>query len=253
MRTRFGLAALALSLAAVAASPARAGDLATYEPVGFSPDGTLFAFMQSGVTDGAGAPYVDAFAIDVANDSWVPGTPVRLGRGEPGDLSEARMRARTDGLRAEARTLLEDAAGQADWRPGALLALSPPTDLDRDGTRMTVNPRYLPSVIGDGALTALLETTPFPDGTNDCPVGMGELVGFRLTLEDGDHAVTLNDDTRLPSSRGCPIGYRIAGIETHHAPDGTRSVAILLNVLTVGFEGPDVRWMAITQRGPLAN
>lgn len=256
MRTPFAtgaLAALALSIAAMPAPPARAGDLATYERVGFSPDGALFAFMQSGVTDGAGAPYVDAFAIEVANDSWVAGTPVRLGRGEPGDLSQTQIRARTEGLRAEARSLLEDATGRADWRPGALLALSPPTDLDRDGTRMTVNPRALPAVIGDGALTALLETIPFPDGTNDCPAGMGELVGYRLTLEDGDDAVTLNEDTRLPSSRGCPIGYRIAGIETHHAPDGTRSVAVLLNVLTIGFEGPDVRWMAVTQQGPLGN
>ena len=247
MRVRFSLAILGLL-----AGPASAGDLAAYEPVGFSPDGTLFAFMESGIMDGSGAPYLNAYAIEIPTDSWVSGTPVRLGGGEPGDLTDAQMRARLAGMRAEARVLLADASANADWRPGALLALSPPTDLEGDGTRMTVNPRYLPAVVSDGALTAMLETIPFPDGTNGCPEGMGAIAGFRLTLEDGHSLVTLNEDADVPSSRGCPTGYRIAGVETHHASDGTRSVVVLVNVFSIGFEGPDVRWLAVAQRGALS-
>ena len=248
MRTRAGLLALPLIQGIVA--PAQAAELSTYDPVGFSPDGATFAFVEYGVTDGAGAPYANGFAIDVAADRFVAGTPVRLGGGEPGDLSETELRAQVEALRTRARFLLSEAAAEGRWRRGDLLAFSPVTDLDRDGHRLSFNPDYIPTVVG-GAYTALLETIPFAAGENDCPDFGQAIVGFRLTLEDGHDLVTLNDDLSVPRSRGCPIGYRIAGAETYRAPDGTRSVAILVQMSTIGFEGPDGRWLAVTHRGPL--
>ena len=241
---------LSIALIAASAASAAAAELATYEPIGFSPDGSLFAFVEHGVTDGAGAPYANGFAIRVAEDAFASGTPVRLGGGEPGDLSDAELLARLRGLRTEARTLIEEATGEGRWRAGATLAFSPVTDLDRDGRTMTVNPRYIPSVV-EGALTAQLETIPFANDENGCPDTGQPIVGFRLTVEDGHSLVTLNEDASVPSSRGCPLDYRIGGVETFHAPDGTRSLVVLVQMLTVGFEGNDGRWLAVTHRGPL--
>lgn len=237
-------------LIAGATATATAAELSTYDPIGFSPDGELFAFIEYGVQDGSGAPYANGFAIRVADDAFVAGTPIRLGGGEPGDLSDAELLGSVRGLRTEARVLIEEATGEGRWRPGDLLAFSPVTDLDRDGRQVTVNPRYIPSTT-DGALTAQLETIPFANDTNDCPDFGSPIVGFRLTIEDGHNLATLNEDASVPGSRGCPLDYRIGGIETYHAPDGTRSVAVLVQMLTIGFEGRDGRWLAVTHRGPI--
>jgi predicted secreted protein len=56
---------------------ARAGDAATRDIIGFSPDGRYFAFEQHGIQDGSGFPYAEIFVIDAAEDRWVPGTPIR--------------------------------------------------------------------------------------------------------------------------------------------------------------------------------
>ena len=241
---------IALAAFLVAAPAVHAAELSTYDPIGFSPDGAVFAFAEHGVQDGSGAPYANGFAIDVEDDAFVAGTPVRLGGGEPGDLSQAETFARLEGLRAQARAAIEEATGEGRWRRGDVLMFSPVTDLGRDGTEVTVNPRYIPGVI-EGALTARLEAIPFANDTNGCPDFGRPIVGFRLTVEDGHHLVTLNEDASVPSSRGCPTGYRIGGIETHHPPDGTRSLAVLVQMSTIGFEGDDGRWLAVTHRGPL--
>ena len=160
-------------VAILIAAPVWAGDLATYRSIGHSPDGRHFAFMQYGVTDGAGAPYVDAFLIDTQTDGFVSGTPVRLGGGEPGDLSESAVRARLAGLRAEAETLVADAlvaaGGTPDWREGDTLAHSPSTHLSGDPLTMTVNPFHLTTPGPAGALTATLSPIDFAPTTNGCP------------------------------------------------------------------------------------
>ena len=59
-------------------SIAIAGDYASREIIGFSPGGEHFAFEHFGVQVGSGFPYSEIFIIDTRNDSWVPGTPVRI-------------------------------------------------------------------------------------------------------------------------------------------------------------------------------
>ena len=60
------------------AAPASAGDFAERHIFGFSPDGSHFAFEEYGVQDGSGFPYSNIYIVDVANDSWLPGTPLRV-------------------------------------------------------------------------------------------------------------------------------------------------------------------------------
>jgi hypothetical protein len=68
------------------------------EILGFSADGGVFAFEQYGVQDGSGFPYAERFYIDVDNDSWLPGTPIRVRiDDETASVEDARQEARDQG------------------------------------------------------------------------------------------------------------------------------------------------------------
>ncbi|NKB51371.1 MAG: DUF2259 domain-containing protein [Rhizobiaceae bacterium] len=62
----------------MASQPSLAAENSTGNSLGFSQDGNYFVFEEYGTTDGLGAPYVNLFAIDIAGDRWIKGTPVRL-------------------------------------------------------------------------------------------------------------------------------------------------------------------------------
>jgi len=66
-----------IALTLWACSPALAGDTAEINVLGFSADGSIFAFEEYGVQDGSGFPYANRFYIDTASDKFLPGTPVR--------------------------------------------------------------------------------------------------------------------------------------------------------------------------------
>ena len=227
--------------------PARAGDMSSFDPVGFSADGTRYAFIEYGVSDGSGAPYATGYLIDTVNDRWVSGTPVRLGGGEPGDLSATEIARRIADLRAEARTRLSQAAGVETWAPGHIHVLSPATDVSRDGSELSVGPYY--SLFGrDQPVTVRLEQLPLEQTSRDCP--FGDTKGMRVTLEEGGRTSVLQEDTRIPKSRYCPTQYRLAGVQTHYVRgDGpvSRVLVVLVQMFTPGFEGSDVRWLALTK------
>ena len=75
-------AAIAMSLASTAA---HAGEFAEFRPIGFSADGKVFAFEEFGVQDGSGFAFANRFFIDTTDDSFLPGSTVRvvLGRRDP--------------------------------------------------------------------------------------------------------------------------------------------------------------------------
>ena len=76
---------LALPLLGVLDGPGLAADGAQSRAIGFSPDGKYFAFEQYGVQDGSGFEYADIFVIELASDTWVKGTPVKVMDREEGD------------------------------------------------------------------------------------------------------------------------------------------------------------------------
>ena len=87
---------LFLFLASLAlAGPAKAGDVAQLEILGFSRDGKVFAFEEYGVQDGSGFPYANRYYIDTATDAFVRGSPVRVRLDdESASLDAARRQAR---------------------------------------------------------------------------------------------------------------------------------------------------------------
>ena len=62
-----------LIVCAVSMAAVYAGDLANFINLGFSADGSRFAFGQYGRTDGDYRAYADVFCVDVAKNDFVPG------------------------------------------------------------------------------------------------------------------------------------------------------------------------------------
>ncbi|SDU22828.1 DUF2259 domain-containing protein [Stappia sp. ES.058] len=236
------LAALALVALPLAAT---AGDFAQADVLGFSKDGSHFAFEEYGIQDGSGFPYSNLYVIDVANDSWVSGSPFRrldeVDDSQPLDFAEELARTR-GANRAGAQYLLAETRISG---AGVTVAHNPATERSSDPHLMLAS--IIPDVptLGETVTLSLQETAvPDPDS---CPGGFGDIRGMRLTLSYEGNTRVLADDTRIPSSRGCPLRYRIERLVTHTpAFPGPTSFAVLVLMEQIGFEGPDGRFLAIT-------
>lgn len=227
------------ALAAVLAlfpTAAFAGDYAERTVIGFSADAAYFAFVEHGVQDGSGFPYANAFVVGTATDTWAPGTPVRIRIDDESATIDAALGQAVDGI----RPLIER---HQIATPPVVLAARPLTELSNPHQvgfllRMPVPPSF------DDAYSLSLIETELPAA--NCP-DMGEsFKGFTLDLVRSDfEIVRMNRDTAIPSSRRCPLGYRISEVLT----DPARTVlVVLIDVMSVGFEGPDRRFMAVTTR-----
>ncbi len=214
---------------------AHAGDFAQRVILGFSTDGGRFAFEEFGIQDGSGFAYSNIFVIATADDSWVPGSPVRVRLDdENATLADAR-----NGARKQAAALLQPVT-----EPGFIAATNQPTEIT-DTENMAARPRIFYSK-SDKFVKASLSQFPLP-GPDFCPPDFGNTFGFRLTLQTRDGpTVTLNNDAKLPTSRGCPLNYSLADIVTYYPPAGQPVLAVLILMRKIGFEGPDGRYLAVT-------
>ena len=235
--TKAPLATL-IALTLWACSPALAGDTAEINVLGFSADGSIFAFEEYGVQDGAGFPYANRFYIDTASDKFLPGTPVRVRLDdEKANLQQAREEAAS-----KAHSVMADRF----LTKGFTAAFNAVTEESADPFNFLVNPRPVFPPI-DGPLAFKLEETTLP-GPANCQ-GMGEMKGFRLIMtHPAGASKTLQDDQSIPTSRNCPQGYRLGGVQTYYPEGKAPAFAVLITVRSVGFEGPDHRWIAVTGR-----
>jgi predicted secreted protein len=227
--------AVSLSLLTVA-DGAVAGDYAERNIFGFSPDGAYFAFEEYGTQDGSGFPYANIFLIETATDSWVAGTPIRV-LIKRDDVSFRAARVQAYG---QADELLDN---HGTTEAGYIAASNPVTETSANPHFVSFRPRRL-NLTPDNSYDLTLAEYELP--APNCPeIGVGTFKGFRLTLTmpDGTQRV-LNQDQSIPVSRRCPLGYGISEVVTYTG--GARPVAmVLLNVFSVGFEGPDRRFMAV--------
>lgn len=236
-------AALALLAAAMLASAgARAGDAAELNVLGFTADGRIFAFEEYGIQDGSGFPYASRYYIDVAADRFVPGTPVRVRLDdETASLEDARTQARAHG-----QAIASDAELQNNR--GFTAGFNAITELSADPHRITVNPRPVFPPIDD-QLVFVIDELHLTPPANCADFGGG--VGYRLTkvtVRQGEPATTLHEDRSIPSSRNCPLSYRIGAVQTFFPESGPPVYAVLVAVRSFGFEGPDHRWIAVPGR-----
>lgn len=237
---------LVLAIAAFFAviSAAAAGDYADREIIGFSADGRYFAFEEYGMQDGSGFPYSNIYLIDTTTDSWVSGTPVRVRLdNENATVEDARAQAR-----AGASAALSSRGVDV---PGRLLVSNPLTEIVPDPLVAEFQTfAYSPRV----SETNLLTINEYPLYLKTCDFGLGDTMGFELTLRTVTGEMrTLHHDDTIPASRACPIGYGISDVVAFDGgPNGDVVLIVILNVFQIGFEGPDRRFIAIATSIPAA-
>ncbi|MCA1492324.1 DUF2259 domain-containing protein [Ensifer sp. NBAIM29] len=241
MSWRSAIAALLLTATAMATSPAVAGDYASFRPIGFSSDGTVFSFEEYGIEDGSGFPYSTIYALDTRADAFLPGSPVRARiESDGGSLPMARREAR----RRAAPVI--DAYRLADT-PGLLAAYNPVTEAD--ASEHTLGYYAAPADPDFRKTYSLrLEEKSFA-AEGICKAFLKEIRGFYLVMTEkaGEPASdVLQEDARIPESRRCPTGYRIGGVVTHINDDGSQVHVVMVLVESLGFEGTtDGRWIAV--------
>jgi predicted secreted protein len=230
---------LAAALFLTGAAPAFAADGAQSHAIGFSPDGKYFAFEQYGIQDGSGFAFSDIFVLDIAADSWVKGTPVRvLEETETNSVDVARSKA----WHRQSRCIDSVKA----WGSVDTLVHMPFTELGLADRRTARFGRYYTSTADSGAYDALGLMGNQREGRG--PARPRRLPGHRHRhacrhgRERQEFAVRqcghCSKDTSIPKSRSCPHAYDIEAVFAPSAYDvpGDPHVA-LIGVYSRGFEG----------------
>lgn len=238
---------IALFITSALIGGARAGDIASRQILGFSPDGSYFAFEEYGIQDGSGFPYANIFITNTRKNSWVKGSPIRvLIQNE-----EAGQQSARDQALEKAKPFLE----KLDiGRSGALLAHNPVTEVGRNTHEVTVAPGPVP-FLKNYALTFRLEEQQIE--TKRCK-DYGDLsqMGYGLSVQrKGDAVKELHKDARIPTSRGCPRHYALSDIIRFQPDKAAKEVLyiVVIQMFSYGFEGDDGRYIASSYWMPAFN
>jgi predicted secreted protein len=212
---------------------AAAGDYADRFIIGFSPDGAYFAFEEYGVQDGSGFPYSSIYVIETASDTWVEGTPVHIRL----DDDTATLETARNAAYVQAEAVLQEFSIGI---PGRLLLSNPITEITNSRQVEFLLRAYTPLQPTGWTLTLQERVLP-----TECPSLGYLIVGFGLLMKSPtNETTTLNNDQRIPESRGCPVAYGVSDIVAFDRP-GDTVLIILLNMFKIGFEGPDRRFLAL--------
>jgi len=237
------------ALLAGSAMPARAGDAAALHVLGFSPNGSYFAFEQYWTLYEETASAAEIQVIDTVSDSWLPGTPFRAdltGDSENISYDVAIARARASALAKPTLDRLAIGSPGAVFRPNDV-------PLDQEGYYNMIPKEFASSLevsLRDGS-RAMLTLEARPLGRRICGVSKveTEVAGFVLTLtRAGATPRILHADAALPRKRRCASRYGLAQALVHEGPAGSPTLAVIiqLNDNEDAFEGPDRRFMAVT-------
>jgi len=224
-------------LTAFTLSSARAGDLASLEFWGFSPDGRFLTFEQFGTMDGSGFPFSRLAVVNVPGNIFV-------------DYAEKVVK---EGIVLNERTYTAQTLAQSLKRTGVRRGLTgtlvfqkgPVLEGDSDYS-LTLTSADLPKAAKftlDGKdYTLELTERPAPPITDDCrEYAQFPAALLELKLSSGATSRVIQKDVRLPNTRKCVYSYGIARIYRYRS-----SVAVFLRTLSPGFEGPNLGWMVVT-------
>lgn len=221
-----------------------AGDYASLNVIGFSQDGKYLAFEEYGTQDGSGYPYSTIYFIETAKNSFAAkAVQVRLDN-ETATEATARLKAKT----SAAATLkkLKIVTGNV----GDLVVARLITDLNSGGigkdnkNQLIKFTDYRVSDYFENEFELNLKTSEVK--VKPC-VDYIDRPGLKIDLtlknvrKEDSKTIILQSDKSIPESRNCPHDYSIQNVYTYK-----NHIAVFLNVYTAGFEGPDMRYMAVT-------
>ncbi len=238
-----------MALAAASAAAALAGDVASFEILGFSLDGSLMAWMEYGMQDGSGFEYCSARVIDTACGSVLAEADVvidpldRPGSDEPPEPdADGRGPAVEEAIRKLSPVL---ASLGVDGTTGCVHAVCHPlTDLGAQWDTVvfdTVERADAPFCDGGGVLTLSSREVRVD---SICEYWGFYPVLLRITLSDrrtGESRVIYSESTLEPGWE-YRQGARISDVYTL----GDTLALVVLDVFRLGFEGSDVRHMVVT-------
>lgn len=228
---------------------ANAGDRALVDVIGYSKDGRYFAFEEFGIQDGSGFAYSSIYIIDLNDDSWVIGTPIRVL--EEMDERTYEVEAYAKENVAKVRALAHEQAKprleglEIVW-PAQTLTLIGDGMPETEGLSLRFGvPSYVGGMIGDYTLEMQIFET---QSSLTCAEWTEQdIIGFLLKLGDYDfnNAVEIYRDNILPRSRNCALGYKIYAIFAPFEATDISSAIALISVYALGYEGADRRFVAI--------
>jgi len=232
------LVASLLAMLGLLTAPALAGDRAQLDLIGYSRDGSYFAFEEFGIQDGSGFAYSSIYVVDLVDDSWAVGTPIRITAEEESvPLTDIRAQAR-----GKAASYIATLGIEVPAELVAMIGDGAPGD---DGLTLSFG---LPG-LGINPVEAghTLQLTRYgTSSATPCLEWFGSAPqGYALSIEDEAGSRVVHRDDSLPRSRGCPVNYRLYGVVLPFAPAPLSHAVALISVYTFGFEGPDRRFLAV--------
>lgn len=225
----FSTLALGASLAC-----AHAGDAAGLSVLGFSKDGRYLAFEQFGVEDGSGQPYAEFTFIDVPGNAYAA-SRVSI---DPEKFADKPLEEATHHAREQAQPALKKLHLDTP-ESGTRVIYHPLTDISADPHQVRFTPQSPLGGQGHDQYELRLEEA---DAGQDCAgLGSAKLMTLRVKNIHSGQAKILQQDKRLPASRGCVMRYRIQEVYVYQ-----NQVAVFVNLFSPGFEGENLRFMAVT-------
>jgi predicted secreted protein len=234
-------------------SAAFAGDAAKLTHIGFSADGAQYAFMQSGVSDGSGQAYAKIRFLDTVKNSYsASAVEVFETEEEANDEtivtlpSEIEARA----LKAAAATLKK--LGISSENKGEVVISRKITDIEAAKLKEATFSLY-PIIAGLSSDTYKVKMTvsKATPGAGVYCIMEGDAKKLKIEVLDLQTKKTkvLQDDKALPTSRGCVHSYALEDVvvfQPDQSSDLAAKVVTLIRIGLPGFEGEDVRYMAVS-------
>ena len=216
-------------------SPAR-GDEASYSIIGFSEDGRYLAYQTGGMYEGGPVYWSKIFFIDVHHNTWAAPPVSFTGDGEP-----TTWQAVVDTVRSRADSTLEVLQiVEGNLGRQYVHHMFSDTGVDPHNAQFFTGAKLTGGYFEEYELTL----DEKEDGACDDFGPRKKLELFIANLANGEKHL-LQRDKRIPTSRGCPLGYRIADVYVHRT-----NVIVFVNVMTPGWEGRNMRFMCIVGKLP---
>lgn len=228
-----------------------AGDAAKLTHIGASADGKSYAFMESGVQDGMGNAYARIRILDTLANKYAAPSIERFQTEEemenPGiDLAS---------VEAEVLKKAEETFKKLNISSsikGDVVASRKVTDLEaRKLKELSFSTSPIIGGLGSASYKLkLTQTKATPTAGVFCmDPTLAKKIKLKITNLQTKKVRTLQADVTLPASRGCTHNYEIEDvvvIQPDQSSELAAKVVVLMRVFTVGFEGEDVRYMAVS-------